>query len=177
MMLIRHGQSTWNVPFGAWRIDAGIPDPVLTEIGRTQARLAASRLEQHGIKRLISSPYRRTLETAEIIADILNLDISVEPLVRERCAFSCDQGSSPFELARRWPGVDFSALADTWWGDCIESVDGINRRCQLFREKSAQLPDRHVVAVVSHWGFIRAATGRMVENAEILAWPELQRSG
>lgn len=171
MILIRHGQSEWNVPFGAWRIDSGIPDPKLTEIGREQARLAAARLSERGAVRLISSPYRRTLETAEIIAAILNLDIEVEPLVRERCAFSCDQGSSPKSLADRWPGIDFSGIGEVWWGGGIESADGIDRRCRQFHELSAGWHDRPAVAVVSHWGFIKAATGRMVENAEIVDWP------
>lgn len=171
MILIRHGQSEWNVPFGAYRIDMGIPDPELTDVGRDQAKLAAERLAERGATRLVTSPYRRTLETAEIIGGILALDIEVEPLVRERCAFSCDQGSSPDKLGKRWPGIDFSSLGEVWWGGGIESAAGIAQRCQQFHQISADWPDRDGVAVVSHWGFIRAATGQMVENAEIVHWP------
>ena len=171
MRLVRHGQSEWNVSFGAWRIDAGIPDPSLTALGREQARLAAERLAPHGITRVIASPYSRTVETAEIIAKQLGVDISVEPLVRERCAFSCDQGKPPGDLAQRWPGIDFSALEDVWWGGAIESANSIKQRCQRFFEATQHLADRESVAVISHWGFIRAATGRMVENAEIVHWP------
>lgn len=171
MILIRHGQSRWNVEFGAFRIDTGLPDPGLTRLGRDQAEAAAARLDGLGIVRLIASPYTRTLETAEIIASILSLDISIEPLVRERCAFSCDQGSSPASLAGRWPGIDFSGLDEVWWGGGIESAESISRRCSQFHQQTAGLPDRSRVAVVSHWGFIRAATGKMVENAEIVHWP------
>lgn len=171
MILVRHGQSEWNVPFGAFRIDAGIPDPDLTEIGRAQAQQAAETLADHKLNRLVASPYRRTLATASIIGDILGLDIEVEPLVRERCAFSCDQGSSPTELAERWPNIDFSGLGEIWWGGGIESALAIQRRRQEFYDKSRLWADRNHVAVISHWGFIRAATGRMVENAEIVHWP------
>jgi len=169
--LVRHGQSEWNVSFGAWRIDAGIPDPSLTELGREQARLTAERLAPHDIRWVITSPYSRALETAEIIATHLGVDIRVDPLVRERCAFSCDQGKSPGDLAERWPCIDFSALDEVWWGGAIESVDSIKQRCRRFFEATRDLPDRDRVAVISHWGFIRVATGRMVENAEIVHWP------
>lgn len=177
MIFIRHGQSSWNVPFGAWRIDAGIPDPELTDTGREQAKEAAASLGEKGISRLITSPYRRTLETAEIIASMLGVDMTIDPLVRERCAFSCDQGSSPKKLAQRWRGIDFSELDDVWWGGSIESAQGIQQRCREFHQKTVNLADRDRIAVVSHWGFIRTATGRMVENAEIVGWPGLGPDG
>ena len=41
MILLRHGQSEFNVAFNATRVDPGIPDPRLTEEGRRQARAAA----------------------------------------------------------------------------------------------------------------------------------------
>ena len=41
LVLLRHGQSEFNVHFAKTRIDPGIEDPALTEIGRAQARAAA----------------------------------------------------------------------------------------------------------------------------------------
>ena len=67
MILLRHGQSEFNVAFNATRVDPGIPDPRLTEEGRRQARAAAVALAAHPVERLIASPYTRALETAEIV--------------------------------------------------------------------------------------------------------------
>lgn len=170
MILVRHGEGLWNTHFHTSRIDAAIPDPVLTETGRDQARLAALRLREHRIRRLIASPYRRTLETALIIAERLGLDIEVDPLVRERCAFSCDQGSPASALAKLWPTIDFSGLEEIWWGRRIESQASIDRRSRTFAAAMARTDDWPLAAVVSHWGFIRASTGRSLGNAELVRW-------
>ena len=105
------------------------------------------------------------LETASIIAARLDLAISVEPLVRERCAFSCDHGSAPDVLRQHWPNLDFAHLDAQWWGEPEESHASIEQRCAIFHAKTADLPDRARIAVISHWGFIRAATGREIGNA------------
>jgi len=41
MILLRHGQSEFNVVYNVTRVDPGIPDPRLTEEGRRQALVAA----------------------------------------------------------------------------------------------------------------------------------------
>lgn len=122
-VLVRHAESEWNRAFGTYRIDAGITDPGLTPTGVGQARELADRLLGSGIGRIVASPYRRTLQTAAIVAEALEVPVEVEPLVRERCAFSCDQGSAPQELARDWPDLDLGGLGPCWWGGAIESVE------------------------------------------------------
>jgi glucosyl-3-phosphoglycerate phosphatase len=166
-LLIRHAESAWNEHFGASRIDVGWPDPPLTARGVQQARAAAERLRGQGLRRLITSPYRRTLHTASIIAAELALPtITIDPTVRERCAFSCDQGTPPAELARLWPGLDFGHLDELWWGGVIESWPSLEARCGAFRAKMREAPDRHEVAVVTHWGFIRGLTGAELHNTD-----------
>jgi broad specificity phosphatase PhoE len=165
-LLIRHAESAWNEHFGSSRIDVGLPDPPLTAHGVEQARAAAERLRHESIRRLVTSPYRRTLQTASIIAEALAVPITVDPIVRERCAFSCDQGTPAAELARLWPELDFSELDDLWWGGVIESWRSLEARCAAFRAKMAQVPDRDEVAVVTHWGFIRGLTGAELHNTE-----------
>lgn len=168
MLLVRHAQSEWNLHFSRSRIDPGIPDPDLTGEGVRQAEQVAEELRRHDLARLICSPYRRALRTASIVGAALGLPVTVEPLVRERCAFSCDQGSPAARLARDWPELDFSELGETWWGGLIESHDSLSVRCEAFRAKAAAMPDRDRVAVVSHWGFIRCLTGQAVGNIAIV---------
>ena len=61
MMLVRHGQSHFNVHFGATREDPGIVDPGLTEEGVEQAKRAGESLFALDIRRIVTSPYSRTL--------------------------------------------------------------------------------------------------------------------
>ena len=117
MILIRHGQSEFNVAFDVTRIDPGIPDPRLTDEGRRQATAVAEALRSEAIERLIVSPYTRTLETATAIAERLSLPITIEPLVRERAFFACDIGSPRADLAITWPHYRFDHLEDCWWPD------------------------------------------------------------
>ncbi len=164
MILVRHGQSYFNLHYGATRVDPGIPDPRLTETGRQQALAAVAPLGARRLKRLIASPYRRALETAEIIATALALPVAIEPLVRERAAFTCDIGTPASELARLWPALSFGHLAERWWGHGEESEAALAARARAFRQAMAAAPDWPEVAVITHWGFIRALTGETVTN-------------
>jgi broad specificity phosphatase PhoE len=168
MILVRHAESEWNRHFSRTRIDPGIPDPPLTRAGRGQARRLFERLAEADISRLVASPYRRTLETATIVAVGLGLPITVEPLIRERCVFSCDLGTPPSELATLWPDLDFAHLEEQWWGVPAESEASLAGRCAAFCAKTDALSDRRQVAVITHWGVIRALTGEELTNAACL---------
>ncbi len=167
ILFVRHAESTWNAIFSATRIDPGMPDPPLTERGREQAGGAIDQLAGHGVRQILASPYRRTLETARILAEGLGCGITVEPLVRERCAFSCDIGTPASVLRRQWPGLDFGPLDEIWWGGLIESDRSVAARCHAFRARLRELDGAGPVAVVSHWGFLLALTGRRFDNASV----------
>jgi glucosyl-3-phosphoglycerate phosphatase len=164
MILVRHGQSFFNLHYGATRVDPGIEDPELTEAGREQAKAAAGILASRAVKKLIVSPYTRTLETAHIIANALSLPIVIEPLVRERALFACDIGTSPRVLAKRWPRLSFDHLEERWWGAGEEQEAALAARCHRFRAAMATTPDWREVAVISHWGFILGLTGHAIPN-------------
>jgi broad specificity phosphatase PhoE len=168
MILVRHGQSEFNVVFTVTRRDPGIRDPRLTPEGRRQAEAAADTLASQGIERLISSPYARALETAEIVARRLDIAITVEPLVGERAAFACDVGTRRAELKTRWPHLALDHLAEEWWPALEESEEGLGARSAAFRAHMRIQPDWARVAVVSHWGFIRSLTGLTVQNGAVL---------
>jgi len=168
MILLRHGQSEFNLHFTATKRDPGIPDPGLTELGRQQAAAAAEALEREGIRRIIASPYTRALETAAPIARRLGVPVHVMPTVRERYAFSCDIGSPRTQLALAWPELDLAHLDEVWWPVIEEPDHGVEARAALFRAEMAALPDWRDTLVVSHWGFILAMTGERVMNGEWL---------
>lgn len=168
MILLRHGQSEFNLLFTETRQDPGIPDPILTPLGHEQAASAAEALAAEGIRRIIASPYTRALQTAAPIARRLGLPVLVNPVVRERYAFTCDVGSRRAELARAWPGHDFSTIEEVWWPQMEEPADAVLARAALFRSEMSALPDWSETLVVCHWGFIMSLTGLSVPNGHWL---------
>jgi broad specificity phosphatase PhoE len=168
MILLRHGQSEFNLAFTRTRRDPGIVDPKLTPLGQEQAQHAAEALAGEGIRRIIVSPYTRTLQTAAPIARRLNVPVIVNPIVRERYAFTCDVGSARTVLVLHWPQHDFAALDEVWWPPIEEPADAVVRRAGLFRAEMAALPDWSDTLVVSHWGFILCMTGTSATNGQWL---------
>ena len=80
----RHGQPVLgDMPAGS---DTEFPpgDPALTALGRRQAEWLGRRLLQLGFQGTIySSPYRRTMETAELVAAVVGCSIVPEPHLQE----------------------------------------------------------------------------------------------
>jgi glucosyl-3-phosphoglycerate phosphatase len=166
MILLRHGQSEFNLHFAATRRDPGIVDAPLTDLGHRQAVEAARQLAGERISRIITSPYRRALQTAAPLAKALGVDIFINPTVRERYAFACDVGSPRTELELAWPEHDFSTMEEVWWPAMEEPADSVIGRAALFRAEMAALPDWSDTVVVSHWGFILSLTGMSVMNGQ-----------
>ena len=107
--LIRHAQSAFNAVHDPLKPDPMIFDAPLTEFGKIQAKQARSQVQKLDIKTVIVSPFTRTLQTAMLIfGDRLKFQISAD--VREQLCNSCDVGSAPGELARKFPHLDFNHL-------------------------------------------------------------------
>ncbi len=168
MILLRHGQSEFNLHFSATRRDPGIVDPKLTPLGHAQAEAAAEALAGRDIRRVVVSPYTRALQTATPVARRLGLPLTVTPTVRERYAFSCDVGTPASRLAAEWPGCAFPALDEVWWPAAEEPEEAIVARAALFRAEMAALDDCAHTLVVSHWGFILAFTGLSMQNGQMV---------
>ncbi|HUW21715.1 MAG TPA: GNAT family N-acetyltransferase [Candidatus Bathyarchaeia archaeon] len=73
-LILRHGQSQANV---LGLVDSYSPGQGLTETGKTQAIAAATEIKQAGyrVRQIITSPFRRTREMSEIIAEQLRVTI------------------------------------------------------------------------------------------------------
>lgn len=168
MILLRHGQSEFNLHFGATRRDPGIVDPRLTDLGHAQALHAAEQLADQGIQRIIVSPYTRALQTVRPVAAALGVSVTIDPIVRERYAYACDIGSPRDELARDWPHHDFSAIDPIWWPRDEEPESSIVERAARFRAELAARHDWANTLVVTHWGFILSLTGQSVANGQWL---------
>jgi len=170
MILLRHGQSEFNLHFSATKRDPGIADPKLTPLGQAQAEHAAHSLKTHGIRRILASPYTRALQTAAPMAAELGLPVEVHPGIRERYHFTCDIGSPRAALISAWPDHRFDHLEERWWPDETETEDSVNQRAARFRAEMRRSDLWQHTLVVSHWAFILALTGRSLENGSWISF-------
>jgi len=75
LIIVRHGRTEWNrVEKFRGRADIG-----LDEVGMKQAESAAKRIREWQISEIYSSPLRRALTTAGIIAGPLGLNVRLAP--------------------------------------------------------------------------------------------------
>ncbi len=170
MILLRHGETVFNVQFSATRVDPGVEDPALTENGRAQVEQAAAKLRDDDLVRLVTSPYRRALETADIISSKLGIPVTIDERVRERFAFSCDIGTPKASLTESWSQYSFEHLSEIWWPQDEEPESVLYARCRQFSASMAKREDWARTLVVSHWGFIRGLTGQRIKNCEMLRY-------
>ncbi len=76
LLIVRHGQTTWNVEH---RLPGQLPGVALNENGRQQAARLAEALTVLPISAIVSSPLERARDTAEIIAKGRDIPIQLEP--------------------------------------------------------------------------------------------------
>jgi broad specificity phosphatase PhoE len=75
IILVRHGETEWNLK----EIFRGRIDIELNETGIKQAELLAEYLSDIRIDAIYSSPLRRALKTAEMVASYHKLDVEIAP--------------------------------------------------------------------------------------------------
>lgn len=101
LLLVRHGQSTWNAS-GHWQ---GQADPPLTDLGREQAARAADRIVEllGGVVAVRASDLERAHHTARTIAAPHGVPVATDPRLRERDAGPWT-GLTRAEIEERFPG-------------------------------------------------------------------------
>jgi ribonuclease H / adenosylcobalamin/alpha-ribazole phosphatase len=149
VIMLRHGvtKHTLKKVFSG----SGGDDPSLTDLGREQAKRAAARLARRGpIDAIVSSPLRRTRETAAVVAEELGLDVELEPGFAEM-GFGEWDGLAFFDIMERWPD-DMRSWLDS--PDIAppggESFDTVYNRVEEARKRLLADYEGQTVVVVSH---------------------------
>jgi broad specificity phosphatase PhoE len=162
LLLIRHA-----LPL---RTEAGEgSDPELAEDGWEQARRLPGALARFPIRRLVSSPQQRAVQTAQPVAGVLGMTVDIDDRLAEY-----DRGLShyiPLEQARTERPEDWEKMAA---GELPGAVD-----TDAFRERiRAALADivaggdhADTVAVFSHGGVINVVLHEILGTAKLLSFP------
>ena len=170
LLLIRHGESEGNRD----RVFTRTPEVPLTPTGREQARETGEFVrERYEPALLVSSPFVRARQTAEIIGDVLGLPHSIEDDFRERCYG--EYAGLPYDTAR--PQFDPKAYWE-WCPPGGETLEEVAVRVGRTLDRITAGAHHQDVVVVSHgavmmalWRHVMgewAMPGRVVRNAGIL---------
>jgi len=149
LVLLRHGvtRSTVNKLF----CGSGGSDPGLIADGHEQAARAASWImAHHRIDAIVSSPLRRTQDTAQHVAAATGLEVTLEPGVAE-AAFGDWDGHSFAQIMERWPDELQAWLASTAVAPPGgETFDDVDARVAQARERLVATYPGKTVVVTSH---------------------------
>jgi broad specificity phosphatase PhoE len=153
LVLVRHGESTWNKR----RLVQGQDDrATLTPLGRRQATDVAHDLSSHDFELIVSSDLRRAMETAMIIAGVLGLEVEPEPTLRER-DFGVAEGRPLDQLSQRLVGINDGVVTDdSARPDGGETLSDLRNRVGTFMEMRQRRWPTQRLLVVTHGGTIHA---------------------
>jgi len=159
MILVRHGQSTWNREH---RIQGQL-DPPLSDEGRRQAELLGHRLAGRPLAGFYASDLKRALETAEAIESLVDLKPAPTPGLREIFLGEWE-GLSTEEIAERFPDAWARWSEKPDW-DLVPGGEGAARFETRVLATLDEILDRHArgdVLLVTHGGVIQVALHRVV---------------
>jgi broad specificity phosphatase PhoE len=145
--LVRHGRAT-----AGWDVD---PDPGLDELGHAQAVAAADRLEPFGPLPIVTSPLRRTRETAMPLAQRWHLDPVVDSAVAEIPSPEGIAMGERVDWLRTAMNGSWSALGPRYTG----FRDAVADRIRAMSEHSV---------VVSHFIAINAVIGACLNDDRVV---------
>jgi ribonuclease H / adenosylcobalamin/alpha-ribazole phosphatase len=148
LILVRHGETPRSL---AKRFSgSGGEDVPLTDRGRLQAEAVAAALVGRGVDALVTSPLRRTRETAAILSDVLGIAPVVEDRLAET-AFGEWDGLTFAEVRARWPTALDDWLASTSVAPPGgESFDAVEVRVREALDRLVTSYAGQTVAVVTH---------------------------
>ncbi len=146
IILVRHGATEWNVA----EVFRGQIDIDLSETGVRQAELLAAYLSTSAIEAIYSSPLKRALKTAEIIANHHKLKANVEPDLID-FNFGQWQGLSHQEVKEKYGDLYARWIAhpEKVRMPGGETLDDVRKRVILVRNKVIE-NHRGTIVIVGH---------------------------
>jgi len=167
---IRHGEAEHNVLFAQNEGEKArqTHDPMLTELGITQAKTLALSLKGKKFDTILTSPLKRAVQTTLLVFEKRDTPIVVFEAVAEHKYSPCDQGSSPALLSTTFPRLNFSHLSATW--NNIESKEAFSKRITDFPKllRSFNFPQNSRIAIVAHGAFFRNLLNYEFKNCEFV---------
>lgn len=162
LLLIRHA-----LPL---RTEAGEgSDPVLADRGREQARRLPAALSRYPLTRLVSSPQRRAVQTAEPVAARRGLPVDVDDRLAEY-----DRGMShylPLEQVRAERPDEWARMTAGELPAAVDAAAFRDRVRAALADIAGSAAHTDTVAVFSHGGVINAVLHDVLGTQKLLSFP------
>lgn len=141
------------------------PDAPLTDAGLRQAERLAGLLGGHDVDRIVSSPYRRAVQSIEPLAAKLGIAIEHDARLRERTLSAEPLPDWRDHLARSWDDPDYRAPGG-------ETVREVADRGWAALDEIAAAPHR-VAVVVAHGNWLAIMASRVDPSLGFAFWEGL----
>jgi broad specificity phosphatase PhoE len=145
VLLVRHGQSTWNAE-GRWQGQADVP---LSVLGEEQARSAVLAVARLAPAQVVTSDLARAHQTADLVAPP-GTQVEIDESWRERDAGEWT-GLTRTEIDERFPGW----LAERRSPPGFEGDESLLERTLPLLDRLLRGDERGTILVVTHGGVIR----------------------
>jgi broad specificity phosphatase PhoE len=148
LILVRHAETYWNEQR---RVQGGGSDVELNEAGLKQATKLVSFLKNENIDAVVSSPLKRALVTAQIIASQHQLPVEIHDGLKEINVGELEG------LALSSLSITFSQLLMQWWQGGSERLPGgesfveLQERCWGAVEPLLAKYETGTVVIISHY--------------------------
>ena len=155
IFLIRHGET----PLTPLKKFSGVGplNPELTQEGLAQAELVAKAIAQLNPEVILSSPLKRTKQTADAISRATGLPVNYEDAWFE-CSFGIWDGMSIDEVKEKYPADYHAWVSSTSFAPPEgESYDAVTVRVDEALEQIVAMYPGQRVVVVTHNGTIKTA--------------------
>jgi broad specificity phosphatase PhoE len=153
LVLVRHGESTWNE---SRLVQGQKGEAPLTAKGIEQVRTAVGSLRGSSFDAILSSDLDRAVQTSRILAEALGLEITVTASLRER-SFGVFEGGPLAELPAAFTGIEDGVVVDDQARPRGgESLAELYERVAVVVEQILTNPRESRLLLVTHGGPIRA---------------------
>ncbi|MBI2872390.1 MAG: histidine phosphatase family protein [Chloroflexi bacterium] len=150
LLLVRHGQTEWNVQ---GRTQGG---GQLTPKGRRDVEALALRLQRERVAAIYASPSARTRKTAEVLAQALNVEVNIREGLLDLdygqwsgSTFEAARESAP-DLFRQWEEAPHTVRFPGG-----ESLSDLRQRVMAVIQEVLERHPEETVAIVTHDSPIR----------------------
>lgn len=174
--LARHGQTEWNIEH---RIQGQLDSP-LTALGKQQALLLGEQCKQLNITQILTSPLGRALQTAELCAETLPLNVKKVIGFEER-HFGCWQGKLTTEVNTNGNYSEItSQITDCKPSKGESAIQSLKRFQTALKDQFGKYDQNETYLIIVHGEILRCfiadlkqqaqtATGYDYKNGEIVA--------
>lgn len=163
-VIVRHGQTDYNVEH---KIQGNSDASKLTERGVEQAKALKKELGGTEFDSMYSSPLRRALETAKILADAN--EVKTDNRLEERC-FGEITGMEWEDVERRFPAIarQYEKVKDLSSVNGAETIENVQERGMEFLKEVARANDGKRILVVTHSGWIKMIFAFLKGDPEVI---------